>query len=293
MIGKKLTCAAAISLALLTTPAGAQWVVTDPGSYMYYVEEIAQMVELVNKAAEQVETLGGVLTQAEKIQSNLTGHYNRAVGVVNRIKGVSEAINRESGGGIFGEARKWGNVGRKIGGAAGAGAEAGGKAVRDLSKITGEDIYADTKEILDEVFTDPRSIDNAEDRHRSLSRRYQIQQGALKEVVARSERTLTGVKDRMQNIEELAAMIDSTANQKDAQDLTNRLLVELLATMTDMLHIAALSNQAEALNNYRGVSESGIKERQKALDTVVSSASSLEDALSKATKANRTYKTFK
>lgn len=280
-------CALALALAPAPAPASAM-VVTDPTSYSYYVEQIKQGVELVEKTAKQVETMGGVLTEAQKIYSTATGHYNRAMSLVNRISRLSNAISRESTGGIFGEAKKWGNVGRQIGGIGrAAGSEIGhiGKDVdkygRKLDDLTGSDLYVDTKEMLDEVFTDPRTIENREDRYRSLDRRYQVQQGALKEVVARAERTLGGISDRLKVVEELANMIDRTENQKDAQDLTNRILVEVLAALIDMIQIAALSNQAQALAQYQGASDAAMQQRQKRLEDLQESTSALGDVLAK------------
>ncbi|BBN90338.1 type IV secretion system protein [Azospira sp. I09] len=265
-----------LCLALLAKSATAGMVVTDPTSYSYYVEQIKQQVEMLEKASKQVETMGGVLSEAQRIQSNLTGHYNRAVSLVNRINRLSNTISRESSGGIVGEAKKWGNVGRQVGGVLKGGADEGDRVIKDVSQINGNDIYQDTKEILDEVFVDPRDIANREDRYRSISRRYQVQQGALKEVVAKSERTLAGIKDRITIVQELAGMVDQTANQKDAQDLGNRILVEVLATLVDMLAIAAQANQAEALANYRGASDVAMEQRKKRLEQINSSALELD-----------------
>lgn len=266
MTGKRLTLTASIiALAVASMPARAGMVVTDPSSYTYYVKQIEQQAKEVEHLAKQVETMGGVLTEAQKIQRNLTGHYNRATSLVNRVKRLSDTIGKEPSGGIFGEARKWGNVGRQVGGVLKGGADETGRVIRDVNDITGDDLYLDTKSILDEVFVDPRDIANPEDRHRSIDRRYQMQQGALKEVVARSERTLGGIKDRVKTVQDLAEMIDQTENQKDAQDLTNRIMVEVLATLVDMLAIAAQANQAEALFNYRGVSDAAMQQRKAQL----------------------------
>lgn len=294
MIGKRLTCAAsALALALAPAPAAAL-VVSDPTSYSYYVEQIKQQVEMIEKTAKQVETMGGVLTETQKIYSTATGHYNRAASLVNRMTRLSKAISSEPSGGIFGQAKKWGNVGRQVGGIGrGAAGELGhigkdsDKYGRKLADITGDDLYVDTKEMLDEVFTDPRTIENREDRTRSLSRRYQVQQGALKEVVARAERTLGGIGDRLKIVDELANMIDKTVNQKDAQDLTNRILVEVLAALIDMIQIAALANQAQALAQYQGASDAAMQQRQKALDGVRESATTLEDSLKRRGGAKR------
>lgn len=265
MARKDVAVLAAV-LSVATMPAYAGMVVTDPHSYTYFVEQIKKQAELVEKAAKQVETMGGVLTEAKKIQANITGHYNRAVALVNRIENLGKLVKSEPSGGILGEAKKWGNVGRAVSGIAKDGAAEGGRVVKDVADIDTGNVYEDTKKVLDQVFTDPRDISNPAERTRSMSRRYQVQQDALKEVVARSERTLAGVKDRVATISELANMIDKTENQKDAQDLTNRILVEVLATLTDMLQIAAQSNQAEALFNYRGATDATMAKRKQVLD---------------------------
>lgn len=277
----------ALALALSPAPALAI-VVTDPTSYSYYVEQIKQQVDMIEKAAKQVETMGGVLTETQKIYSTATGHYNRAVSLVNRMSRLSKAVGSEPSGGIFGQAKKWGNVGRQVGGIGrGAAGELGqlGKDSdtysRKLDDLTGDDLYVDTKEMLDEVFTDPRSIENREDRYRSLDRRYQVQQGALKEVVARAERTLGGIPERLKVVQELADMVDKTVNQKDAQDLTNRILVEVLGALTDMIQIAALANQANALAQYQGASDAAMQQRQRRLEDLQESTSALGDALAK------------
>lgn len=91
--------------------------------------------------------------------------------------------------------------------------------------------------------------------YRTADAKYQYQQEALKNVVATSQATLGSVDDRMKNIADLAAQVNQTTNQKDAQDLTNSLLVEVLKTLTDMLAIAAQANQAVALLNYTGATD--------------------------------------
>lgn len=280
MTGSRLICLAlSAALAAAPFPASAGMVVTDPTSYSYYVKQIEQQVKELEHMAKQVETMGGVLTEAQKIERNLTGHYSRAVGLVNRMNRLVTSMGKEPSGGIIGEAKKWGNVGRQVGGILKGGADETGRIIKDVNEIAGDDIYQDTKQILDEVFVDPRDIANREDRHKSISRRYQVQQGALKEVVAKSERTLSGIKDRMKIVQELADMIDHTENQKDAQDLTNRILVEVLGTLVDMLAVAAQANQAEALFNYRGATDAAMSQRKKVLSDAEKSASDVKDKI--------------
>lgn len=277
MTGKRLTCLL-LSLSLTASPASAGMVVTDPNSYTYYVEQLKKMEEQVTQYAKQIETMNGVLTEAQKIERNLTGHYSRAMALVNRVKRLSDTMNSQPTG-IIGEAKKWGNVGRQIGGVLGGAANEGRQVVKDVNDIAGTELYEDTKKILDQVFTDPRDINNPQELYRSMDRRNQIKQGALKEVVAKAEQTLGGIKERIKTVQELGETVDKTENQKDAQDLTNRILLEVLATLTDLLAVAAQANQAQALLSYTGVNDSIMESRKQELESIGSSTSKLRDAL--------------
>lgn len=277
MTGKRLICAAlSAALACGSIPARAQWVVADPGSYSYMVEQISQQVKTVETLAEQVKTMGNVLTETEKVKNSLVGTYQKAVGLVGRIQKLPDRFvasehSIEKRVGDLGQLKKSG--GRNVGNGA-----FGEYSPIAIESKTPDERYTDTKKALDKVFSDPRDVASAGDRLGAMAMRYDLQQSALKEVIADSERTLASAKDRLKTVEQLAAMVDTTQNQKDAQDLTNRLLVEVLLTLNDLLATTAKAQQAESLSKYRGVTDAGRASREKIMQTQ-SAAKTIAQAL--------------
>lgn len=248
--------------------AHAGMVVTDPGSYSYYVEQIKQQATEIEQLGKQVETLGGVLTTANDINNKMMGHYNRAVGLVRRIERLQKVMTRDTHGDMFERLKQIGDAGRATGGVLRGSASEVKYAGQDYAALTGEDLFADTRKVLDMNFGDPRDTKDPMAKYRTADAKYQVQQEALKNVVATSQATLGGISDRLATINDLAKQVDQTANQKDAQDLTNSLLVEVLKTLTDLLAVAAQANQAAALVSYTGATDKTMTERQKVLNGI-------------------------
>ncbi|SEP43238.1 hypothetical protein [Nitrosovibrio sp. Nv6] len=219
----------AISAMLLSMgTARAQWAVTDPTAYGYFVQQIKQMTE-------QLKTSSDTLQTVSKVHSEMVGHYNRGVGLVNEMREVEERVR-------------------------------GMKGVLTTRGVTlgfprNDDGFIDIGKVLDDTFGDGRSVGG----RILMDGRHEVQQDALKKVVLESEKLLDGVADRIQQAGSIASQIDSTKNVKDATDLSNRLLAEILRTLIDMLAIASKANQAQALFNYSGVTNSTIQDRQKRL----------------------------
>lgn len=258
---------AAIAM-LASTFAHAGMVVTDPTSYTYYVEELKKMATQVEQGAKQVETLGGVLTTANDINSKMMGHYNRAQNLVRRMDRLQKVLTRDTHGDMFERLRQIGDAGRASGSVLRGSATEAKYAGQDYKALTGEDLFADTRKVLEWNFGDPRDQSDPMAKYRTADAKFQVQQEALKNVVATSQATLGGMAERMDTINELAKQVNQTANMKDAQDLTNALLVEVLKTLTDMLAVAAQANQASALFNYTGATDQTFAERQKVLQGI-------------------------
>ncbi|BCT69595.1 type IV secretion system protein [Nitrosospira sp. NRS527] len=217
------------SIALVSAgTARAQWTVTDPTSYGYYVQEIQKMTEQLQTAQD---TLNGV----KQVHSEMVGHYNRAAGLVAQMRDVEGLVR-----GTVGVLTQRGMA---------------------LGYPKNSDGFIDISKVLDGTYGDGRSAAG----RILMDGRHELQQAALKKVVLESEKLLDGIADRMKQASTIADQIDSTRNVKDATDLSNRLLVEILNTLIDMLAIASKSNQAQALFNYSGVTDSTIKIRQKKL----------------------------
>jgi conjugal transfer/entry exclusion protein len=262
------TTAVSLVLMVLTTAAQAGMVVTDPTSYSYYVEQLKKQAELIESATKQVETMGGVLDTANSIESKLMGHYNRATGIVNRITKLQKVLNRDNDGNLFATLKQIGDAGRATGGVLRGSADELNATGKDYGSLTGNDLFVDTQKVLDWNFGDPRDKSDPMAQYRNADSKYQSQQGALKGVIANSEALLGGVKDRIDGLKDLAQQANSTANMKDAQDMTNAILIEILKTLTDFLAIAAQANQANALLNFSGATDQTMADRQKALSGI-------------------------
>jgi len=257
----------AVLLALIA-PAQAGMVVTDPTSYSYYVEQLKKQAEQIEAATKQVETLGGVLDTVDKIESKLMGHYNRATGIVKRIDKLQKVMSRDTDGNMFAKLKQIGDAGRATGGVLRGGAGELKSAGKDYGELTGDDLYADTRKVLEWNFGDPRDKSDPMAQYRNADGKYQAQQDALKSVVVNGEGLLGGIKERIDGIKDLANQANSTANMKDAQDMTNAILIEILKTLTDFMAIAAQANQANALFNYSGATDKTMADRQKVLSGI-------------------------
>lgn len=225
--------------------ASGQWVVTDPASYTYYIEQLRQLTS-------QLETARNQLDSIKQVQRDLTGMYNRARGLVEDLKRVEEEY-------------------RDIEGIIARGGPSVG-----IPSIGG---FEDIQKVINKTFEDSRTRSSTKGGMAGADARHQVQQEALKGVIGNSERLLSGIADRMAKLRELAAQIDGTANVKDAMDLNNRISVETLRVLIDMLAVAAQNNQAQSLFNYSGVTDAGKQERQRVLNDTSKAMTSVEDAL--------------
>ena len=205
-------------------------VVTDPGSYAYYAEQVTALgkqlekaTTMISKAEENIESVNKVKTEVSGVGDQLKGSYDRANGLVGQIKGVRDKLEN-SPTTIQGQYDKWKDLG-----------------------------FVDPQKSLEEFFKDPRA-DNA-DVYQALDRKHEVQQTALKNSIINAENLLQAAPDRLKKIEDLAAMIDQTKNVKDATDLTNRLLVEMLLAVEDLKMLVAYLGEAQGLLNYSGVSK--------------------------------------
>lgn len=226
----------------------AQWVVSDPASYTYYVEQLRQMTAQLQAAKDTLDSM-------QKVQRDLTGMYNRARGLVNDIKKAEE------------DYRQAPRALKRVGDALGIDLDIGGG--------TAAGGFADIEKVIDKTFEDLRTRASSGfggngsgtgARASGADARHELQQQALKGVIGESEKLLGGISERLGTIKDLAGQVDSTANIKDAQDLNNRIALEILRTLTELLAVAAKSNQAQALFNYSGTTDAGARERQSILN---------------------------
>jgi hypothetical protein len=109
------------------------------------------------------------------------------------------------------------------------------------------------------VIKDPRHPDY--DLWKDMDRRYQMRQRALKDTIDRSEDLLAGLPNDFEELAKLAKQIDETKNQKDATDLTNSILVQILTVLQKQLELSTYLAQSQSILNFTGANEQVLKNR--------------------------------
>ncbi|MDG4475602.1 type IV secretion system protein [Thiovibrio frasassiensis] len=216
---------------------------TDVQAYTYYVKQIAEAQKQLAEAQKQVDTLGGIKTTADKTQRAVMGNYNRAKGLVDDLQRVRKKLEATPTT-IQGSAKKWLSVG-------------------DAGLEVGEDGFYAVGKILDTHWVDPRDLKKSAEKLKHLDQIYQVKQASLRGNIEASDEILRTMPQRLKTIEGLVEQIDQTENIKDAQDLSNRFLAEILKVLAEMSAIAAKIGESYALMNYQGVSEATMQQRMQ------------------------------
>lgn len=132
----------------------------------------------------------------------------------------------------------------------------------------GEDGFIAVGKILDTTWVDPRDLKKNVERLKKLDQIYQVKQASLRGNIEASDEILRVMPGRIKKIEELADQIDHTDNIKDAQDLTNRFLAEILTVLTEMTGLAAKIGESYALLNYQGASDQVLQQRMAGQEAI-------------------------
>lgn len=237
-----ITALLVVTLAMPAPQAGAM-VVTDPSSYSYYVQQIKEAQKALVEAQKQVDTLGGIKTTADQAKRAVMGNYNRAMGLVTDLQRLEKKL-ASTPTTIQGSAKKWLSLG-------------------DAGLEIGEDGFYAVGKILDTHWIDPRDLKKNAERLKHLDQIYQVKQASLRGNIEASDEILRTMPERLKKIAGLADQIDHTENIKDAQDLTNRFLAEILKVLSEMSAIAAKIGESYALMNYQGASEATMQQRMQ------------------------------
>lgn len=233
-------------------------IVSDPTSYSYYVQQIKEMGKATQEAIKTVQTLGGIRTSVEETQRSITGTYNRGMGLITDVERLKKRVGSDPST-LDGNFRKWSGV-------VGSAANMAGRAGSTADGAAG--LYYDARGVLDDNFEDPRArkkTGSSRTPNYSADRQYQIGQSSLKDAVAAAEGTLQALPGRVSTLSDLAAQIDGTKNLKDAADLQNRFLAEILQTLHELVTITARLGEAQALQSYTGVNDDAMTERVEAV----------------------------
>lgn len=207
--------------------------VTDSGSYTYYAQQLTKMAEEIKAIQEQTV---GQFQRLEDIRYQMTGNYGQAQSLLEQLSKIKSLFDEEPST-IEGEGRKWLDLKDKIEG------------------------FTGTKTALDKIFQDQRA--RTTERYTYLNRQYNMRQAALQKSIQRSDELLKQMPDQMKKIEELYARIDKTQNTKEAQDLTNVILLEILKIQSAHVAVITEYNQASALMSFTGLDENVMRQREK------------------------------
>lgn len=200
-------------------------VVSDPISYTYYVEEIKKVTAMIAEQKRNVEQVMGLRNGLDALTAEFKGAYNNAMGVVSAIGGLADEIK---------------GIPDSI--------EIGKRELKDIGDDYAQ--YAEIDENLHEAFNDPRSSYYNPDL--SSAYKYNMQQLTNKNVIRASTTMLDSQADRLDKLLEISEKIDNTENVKDATDLTNRFLSELVQGQLQILAVLSHTAKMQALNNYTG-----------------------------------------
>ena len=203
---------------LLPLTSYAGWVVTDPGAYTRMAKELEVMKEHVETATKQLE-------EAQRTVQQLSGNLKRGVGIerdLRKIKKIAADI-----------LPSFYNM-----------SVPGGENV-DPSDIQ----WLETQ--LDDIFT-PKNK-SPRDRELNKERRGAYTQRSLKAALLESEAAIGSTIASMEKLEQLMREIDETETLKDSQDLSNRLLGEVVATQNKIIILLAQLTRAQSVIHYTGV----------------------------------------
>lgn len=203
-------------------------VVSDPTSYTYYIEQVKslqQQVEIMQKTVNTMENVqktieSGDIAAVGKVQRQLEGVYNRATDAGQEIDETAKRLGATT------------------------------------TPLAEPDPNADSMQwaghnYLKNRFKAPGEIGKTQANKMELAkaRDYTYEQALLS-----ADQSLRSLDNRFSVQKKLAKQIDETENIKDAQDLSNRILIELVAIQTEMLAAINYMSAALAAREYQGLS---------------------------------------
>ena len=245
MIGKKSILLSSLLALFLLASNSLAWTVADPTSHIYLSEQIKQLTS-------QLENMKAQLDEAVKANDTLMKSYESVSGTYDRVTGVydditsTKAFLKDSYNTVMNQYQHYKDL-------------YGDLAAGDIETI---------KDLLEGIYSDPRTATSEEDRERA-EKEYQVQQEAIKKAIDDSESVLESMSDRMSKIQDLGNKIGKSKGTKEAQALTNSLLLEILIVLQEQLAMSTRYQQAMALTNYSGVTEEGIQARAEAMKKII------------------------
>ena len=224
-IATPILLSAALTFGALTTTANA-FVVTDPVSYVYYIQQLKKMVEQANTAKNS-------LTEAKQLTSSFDGYMDDLRSQFDFVGDIQKSLKTQLSSfenykrSLSSSAKKTLDFSRKF----------------DLKNL--RDII-DTN--LDGIYVDPTNPDYSASQIKKL--RTVERQRLLKEGLTKTEEKLALLEQKYKGIEKLTNRAKRTANTKESLDLNNTILLEILAAMHSLIEVTSTLGQAEMASKF-------------------------------------------
>ena len=192
-------------------------VVSDPGSY-------ARAAQRLQELKKQLETAKENLDQVTSVKERLEGNLNIGRDMIGDITRAREDVSDLTGTIQEIPGLLDGNF--------------------DMSNLD------DIRDVMDKLYSEGDST--LASVGATTKERRKHRQRAIKSTLENSTKTISSMEEDMSEVNELAQQIDQTENIKEAQDLTNRLLAEILHMQQKSVMLLAQHYRAESLAKYKG-----------------------------------------
>lgn len=215
-----IIAAGIVLTATLSSPSYAI-VVSDPGAYTRFAQALSQSQKEHGTILEQLDV-------QKKVLDAVSGNLKRGKGIDSMLSDLISSV-KDSTISIHN--------------------------IPDMnsSKIDMSDMN-DIQKTLDELYV---TDDNYMKQSKNYKYRELYKQRTVKAALENSEFLIAKQEEGMTRIQDLSKQIDETKTFKDAQDLTNRFLAELLTVQNQQLLLLAQLTRAEQALKFEGVATSG------------------------------------
>lgn len=218
----------------------AGMVVTDPTSYSYYVEQIKEATKQLETLQEQLETAQDALKETQEMKNLLEGTFNHAMGTIEDLKKIQKELKEDPT-----ELLKYAE-----------------KFLADQAQ--GEE-WINPEDIIGDIFVDPRKTENQMERIKQLNEKFHMRQKTFEQAILKAEKTHEEMPDKYARIEEIAAKIDTAQSTKEAMDINNQLLAEILRAITDLVSLTGYIGEAQAMAHFKGVDDAELEKAKEEL----------------------------
>lgn len=201
-------------------------VVSDPTSYGYYIEQLKSATKQIQEAQKQLTEAKRLNTSFDKYMEDLKTSFDFVGKTQNMLKSELKAFDDYKSG-LTAKQQQALNFNRKYD-------------LKDLRDII------DTN--LDGVFVDPTNPDYEVGdivKLRTLER-----QKLIKNAIIKNEEKLLQLGQRYKDIDELANKSKNASSSKEALDINNALLIEILAAIHSLIDITATTAKAEMATKF-------------------------------------------